>query len=148
MKKLKRSIMLLFSVSVGFICWPWLCSGLKSRSSWWSSDPLQAKKQKKWGLVGEIFIWGLKLGMKYLSTLQNPNGWLGKPAQLWVLELDSFSLYKSWQVSGPLCVSPKQIINKDHAHPEFSLTLLKALSITQLCETLQHPSPKAAQLLL
>lgn len=77
--------------------------------------PPAGKKQRKNVLVREIFIRGLKLRIKFLALLQNPNGWLGKTIQLWVLELDSFSLCKPCQVSGLLCVSPKRTIKILHA---------------------------------
>lgn len=75
--------------------------------------PPASKRQKKNVLVCEIFNWGLKLRIKFFAVLPNPSGWLGKPTQLWVLELDSFScLIQALPGLMPCtCGSPKQTIN-------------------------------------
>lgn len=97
MKKLKRSIMQLFSISPVFICWPWLpiYSGLKSRWGWWSLHHLQAKRRGK-----------MCLFMKYSSEVWNSglNSWLSYkiPTDGWAKQFSS----GSWSWTPFPCVNP------------------------------------------
>lgn len=73
MKKLKRSITQLFSIALAFIYWPWLCSGLKSRSSWRSFDHLPVKNTRKSYLFmkysSEVWNSGLNSCLSYRTPM-------------------------------------------------------------------------------
>lgn len=99
MKRLKRSIMQLFSISLVSRqeSWPWLSiySGVNSRSSLWSFDQLQAKTQ------GKAFLF-----LKYSSEVWNSglNSCLSYkiPMDGWANQLSS----GSWKRTPFLCVNP------------------------------------------